>query len=90
MIKHSSLETVVATKPLIDSKEMKELARVHLLKEVNAEMQRISQTNIESQKIIELLEEIKQSIRDSSEQNKGQNELKMQVLKKLKAKLETS
>jgi len=78
------------SKPLVDSIELKEMAREHLLKEVNAEMQRISQTNIESQQIIGLLEEIKQSIKDNSEQNKEQNELKMQVLKKLKAKLETS
>ena len=77
-----------ATKPLVDSIELKELARTHLLKEVNAEMQRLTESDTYNQTVIGLLEEIKQAV--TAKQDNGMSQLKLEVLQKLKAKLETS
>ena len=86
--KHSSLELNLP-KPLMSEEELQSMARKHLLTEVNRELLKLTNAETEGQQIISLLEDIRQTVNLSLEQNREQNELKMSVLQKLKSKLET-
>jgi len=86
--KHSSLELNLP-KPLMSEEELQSMARKHLLTEVNRELLKLTNAETEGQQIISLLEDIRQTVNLSLEQNREQNELKMSVLQKLKTKLET-
>lgn len=84
-------------KPLIDSKEVREIAKKAVLKEVEDEIVRLAHNETVNEQILVVLEqhktvldEIKEIITKSSQENQQSITLKLDVLKRLKAKLETT
>ena len=83
------------TKPLVEQKEVKETARKALLNEVNGEIARLAHNETVNEQILQVLEqqrtvldEIKEIITKNSEENSQTLALKLDVLNKLKTKLE--
>lgn len=77
-------------KPLVESEEVKQMAKEAVLKQVDKEIKELTDNQTQTEQILQLLTEIKQSIEQTSTENKQHNMLRMEVLRKLKAKLETS
>ena len=87
MKEHSSLIIEPPTQPLVDKKEINEIAKQSLLKQINYEIRKLTETEDQNKQILSKLEEIL-SLLKTSEDSKTRD-LKLEVLQKLKAKLET-
>jgi hypothetical protein len=83
---HPSLTFPRETKPLIEKEELTEIARKAVLSEVDAEINRLVGTRETEQQILSMLQEIKDAVTAKDEQSE---QLRLDVLRKLKAKLET-
>ena len=85
------------TKPLVDAKEIREIARKTLLGEVKKELNKLAESDEKHQSTLEILRQISSSITDlqqtvetMNEEGRQTRQLKHELLTKLKAKLETN
>ena len=94
MSDHPSLKHIVKpeqeppTKPLVETAEVREMAKEALLVEVEQQMVNIIHNESALQQLQATLNRIESTLIELRENNTGTNALKLEVLQKLKAKLQ--
>ena len=90
MNEHPSLTFKQKPKPLAETAEITQVAKEAVLKQVNSEIRRLTEQQTDSQQILQILGEIKDEIAKSNQENEKAISLKLDVLQRLRAKLETT
>ena len=89
MNEHPSLTRIEPpTKPLVDKKEVSEMARKYLLQEIDHELAKLSEADTINRRILFELQNISTKIGELQQTSSKNDELKREVLIKLKNKLE--
>ena len=79
-----------STKPLIDKKELEEMTRDYLLKEVDRQMIQIAHEETTMQQLLHATENMTSILLEIRDAKNETSALKLEVLQKLKHKLETT
>jgi len=87
-MEHPSLNraktTNFTTKPLVDAKEIEAIAKKALLKEVEAEIERLTHQDDTQKEILYILKEIREVVTKTSEENAKTAATKLLVLNRIK------